>query len=170
MARIITSRSQRDDIVMSNKFDHYNEKTNFSYAQFQKSLSSQDVSRVSTSFDKNLEYSILELVSDLEVASLRQVTDKYGDFKQVHQKIKEMLLEGKILTYESELEGDQYEKQKIKIVDYENTFWDSMNAQPCLTCPILSECGIENPVSPAMCDDFAEWLEAEIKLDMAEGL
>jgi len=149
---------------MSNKFDLYNEKTNYSYAEFQRALVSQDVSKVSTSFQQNLEYSILELVSDLEVVSLKQITDRYGDYKQVHNKVKEMLLEGKILTLDSQTDD---EKLNIKIVDSDNTFWNPMNAQPCLTCPIMSECGIENPVSPAICDDFEEWLDAEIKLDMA---
>lgn len=126
----------------------------------------QGMNNVKTTFSDNLEESIIQLVEKYEQTTLKQITDKFGDYSQVHSKLKDMVLDGKILTYD--VRGKDlhpYEMKIIKMVDPEKSFWNHMNAQPCLTCPIMSECSIDNPVSPSTCDDFQDWLQAEIDLE-----
>jgi hypothetical protein len=158
------------------KFEHYNKASNIDYSNFDKSMKPQGMSNVKTTFSSNLEEGIMGLLTKYKQTTLKQITDHFGDYVQVHTKLKDMILDGKILTYEvnkDNITGEitnqpnyhPYELKIIKIVDPDKSFWNHMNAQPCLTCPIMSECSIDNPVSPATCDDFQDWLQSEIDLE-----
>lgn len=152
-------------------YSHYDASTNFDYVQFAKSRKAQGMSKsINTSFSGYLVQSILQLIESENSASLRKVTERYGNFPQVHEKIKEMCLENKIFLYfANKDETDKsFDNMIYKIVDENKSIWNPFNAQPCLTCPIMDECGIENPVSPATCEEFQFWLEAEIDLEKAK--
>ena len=61
-------------------------------------------------------------------------------------------------------ENERYDKQELRITRPEESEWNDLTAQPCLTCPIANECGIDNPVSPSTCAEFNTWLGEEIEL------
>lgn len=126
--------------------------------------------KVSTTFEENLEQSIMDLLNKYKETSLNEVTKHFGDYPQVHNKLKDLVLENKIFMYERKIVvEDHLETQKqVKIVDPNASSWNPFNAQPCLTCQIISECQLGNPVSPATCQEFQEWLEFEIELELVD--
>ena len=78
-------------------YSHYEASTNFDYVEFARSRKAQGMSRsVNTSFSGYLEQGILRLIAREGAVSLHRITEKYGNFPQTHQKIKEMCLENKI--------------------------------------------------------------------------
>ncbi|MHA2032474.1 MAG: hypothetical protein ACW99A_21725 [Candidatus Kariarchaeaceae archaeon] len=123
---------------------------------------------VATSFNKGLENSIIELAGRTDNLLMSDVIEKFGNYPQVHQSVNRLLLDNKIIL--NELEDSSYPmkvytKQLITLSDPSLSQWLDLAAQPCLTCPIFSECDINNPVSPANCDEFEEWLSEEIELE-----
>ncbi len=126
--------------------------------------------KISTTFEENLEQGILDMLSKYKVAPLTEVTKRFGDYPQVHNKLKDLVLENKIFMYEKKvMVEDRLKVEKtVKIVDPNASSWNPFNAQPCLTCMIMSECKVGNPVSPATCQEFQEWLDFEIELEMSE--
>ncbi len=126
--------------------------------------------KINTTYESNLEQSILDLLNKCRETTLTEVTAKFGDYPQVHNKLKDLVLENKIFMYESKVKTeDRLEiEKKVKIVDPNASSWNPFNAQPCLTCMIMSECQLGNPVSPATCQEFQEWLEFEIEFEMLD--
>ncbi len=139
-------------------FNHDDFKSNFSDKR------SKD--NISTSFESNLEAGILDLLNKYKDTTLTEVTKQFGNYEKVHDKLKDLMLQNKILIYKSEIDQEQGIQKKIKLVDPSQSIWESFNAQPCLTCPIMSECKIGNPVSPATCEELQEWIEYEIELEL----
>lgn len=122
---------------------------------------------VATSFNKGLENSIIELVSNSGKLLMSDVIEKFGDYPQVHKSVNKLLLANKIVLDELEEKSypmKRFDKQLIKLSDPSLSQWLDLAAQPCLTCSIFSECDIKNPVNPATCEEFAEWLEEEVQL------
>ena len=123
---------------------------------------------VATSFNKGLENSIIELAGQADKLLMSEVIEKFGNYPQVYKSVNRLLLDNKIVL--DELEDNsypmkKYSKQLITLSDPSLSQWLDLAAQPCLTCSIFSECDINNPVSPANCEEFEEWLDEEIELN-----
>ncbi len=129
----------------------------------------ENMSTVSTSFSKSLEKSILELTSESKTdIYMTDIFRKFGKYKNVQHQIKRMILENKILIYETipdSIKRNDFKSQKVELVDTTISRWVDLAAQPCLTCSIVTECKIDNPVSPANCQEFEQWLDLELELD-----
>ncbi|OLS24017.1 MAG: hypothetical protein HeimC2_24080 [Candidatus Heimdallarchaeota archaeon LC_2] len=126
---------------------------------------------VAITFDKGLENSIIELVSSNGNLLMSDVLEKFGNYLQVHKSVNKLLLSNRIVVNELEEKSypmKKYDKQLITLSDPNLSQWLDLAAQPCLTCPIFSECDIKNPVSPATCQEFAEWLEEEVQLEFID--
>lgn len=126
---------------------------------------------VATTFNKGLENSIIELVSSNGKLLMSDVLDKFGNYPQVHKSVNKLLLSNRIVVDELEEKSypmKKFEKQLITLSDPTLSQWLDLAAQPCLTCQIFSECGIKNPVNPATCEEFAEWLEEEVQLEFID--
>jgi hypothetical protein len=128
----------------------------------------ENMSSVSTSFSKSLEKSILELAQEHKDIYMTDIFNKFGNYKNVQHQIKRMILENKILIYETipnSINNNDFESQKVELVDTTISRWVDLAAQPCLTCSIVTECKIDNPISPATCQEFEQWLDLELELD-----
>ena len=123
--------------------------------------------KVSTSFADGLEKSILELAESRSNLLMSEVLERFGNYSTVHNQIKRLVLENKLVLYEREeksIELNDFKKQELRLTDPTQSEWIDLSAQPCLTCPIFNECGLENPVSPATCAEFNTWIDEEIEL------
>jgi len=123
--------------------------------------------KVSTSFSDGLERSIVELAKKDNKLLLSDVFEKFGNYPKVHKSVNKLLLKNEIII--NELEKDsfvskKYNLQEIRTTKKDLSKWVDLSAQPCLTCPIFNECELNNPVSPANCDEFETWLHEEIEL------
>ncbi|MHA2502741.1 MAG: hypothetical protein ACXAE3_07725 [Candidatus Kariarchaeaceae archaeon] len=122
---------------------------------------------VSTSFEDGLEKSIMELASQQKDLLMSDILSRFGNYSTVHKQVKRLVLDNKLvlheLTQNSILENN-FKMQQLRLTDPDNTDWIDLSAQPCLTCPIFNECGLENPVSPATCQEFNQWLGEEIEI------
>ena len=147
------------------EFEHFNKISYFQYKKEDLISPASKKCTVETSFDKNLEIEILALFEKTKELKESEILERFGQYKQVKNKVKSLILEGKVMAYRKPKNNDSYTKM-IRIVDPKKTAWMSINAQPCLTCDIVGECGLENPVSPARCDMFIDWLDSEISLDL----
>lgn len=122
---------------------------------------------VATSFNKGLEISIMELAGQTDNLLMSDVIKQFGNYPQVYKSVNRLLLDNKIVLDELEENSypmKKYSKQLITLSDPSLSQWLDLAAQPCLTCPIFSECDINNPVSPANCEEFENWLNEEIEL------
>ncbi len=123
--------------------------------------------KVATSFIMGLEKSIISLVKEKQKVMMTDIIAIYGNYKKVHDCVKRLVLENKLILHEHEyhsIENERYDKQELRITRPEESEWIDLTAQPCLTCPIANECGIDNPVSPSTCAEFNTWLGEEIEL------
>ncbi|MHA2170241.1 MAG: hypothetical protein ACXAB7_10145 [Candidatus Kariarchaeaceae archaeon] len=123
---------------------------------------------VTTSFTDGLENSIIELAKTKDKLLMSDVLNRFGNYPQVHDRVKRLLLENKLVRRElhaHSVETKKFDALELKIADPSLSKWVDLAAQPCLTCPIFNECAIENPVSPASCEEFEDWLQEEIQLE-----
>jgi hypothetical protein len=127
--------------------------------------------KISTSFADGLEKSIIELAYTEQKLLMSDILERFGNYPKVHQQVKRLVLENKLVLRELEdnsLNENNYRKQQIELARPELSKWVDLAAQPCLTCPIYNECGLDNPVSPATCVEFNDWLDAEIDLEILQ--
>jgi len=105
---------------------------------------------------------------------MSEILERFGNYSTVRNQVKRLVLENKLVLYELEeksIEENNFKKQELRMTDPDQSEWIDLTAQPCLTCPIYNECGLDNPVSPATCQEFNTWLDEEIELmelDMSE--
>lgn len=122
---------------------------------------------ISTSFNDGLEKSIIELVNTTDDLYMSDIFERFGNYETVHKQLKKLVLDNKIVLYEMQpgsFENNVWDQQKVKAVDLSVSRWIDLAAQPCLTCSIINECSINNPVSSATCEEFNNWLMEEIEL------
>ncbi|MCH8905676.1 MAG: hypothetical protein IH840_01195 [Candidatus Heimdallarchaeota archaeon] len=128
---------------------------------------------VATSFNDGLESSILELAKNDENLLVSHIFEKFGNYPQVHKSVNKLLLENKLVLYELDKDSFQekrFDQQHLKLARHDLSQWVDMAAQPCLTCPIYSECGLNNPVSVSTCEEFEAWLQEEIELEFPRDI
>ncbi len=108
-------------------------------------------------YGKALGDEIFELISRTKNQQLlhREVLDILGNHDTVIQKIDELLYNNKILKIPVEL--GNVKDFVLLIPKKENTGWLTMLC-PCFTCIHITECEINNPVTPVSCKTFNEWL------------
>lgn len=127
------------------------------------------LSDISTSYNDGLAKSILEMVQEKDdQLYMSDILEKFGSYNSVHHQVKRLLLDNKLILYETSpnsIVNNDYENQRIKVVEQTLSEWLDMAAQPCLTCAHTNECAIENPVSPVTCEEFGVWLQEEIDLE-----
>jgi len=122
---------------------------------------------VATTFAEGLEKSILELAQNNSSILMSDILERFGNYSTVHEQVKRLVLENRLVLYELEeksIEQNNFKKQQLRLTNPDKSEWIDLTAQPCLTCPIYNECGLENPVSPATCQEFNTWLDEEIEL------
>jgi len=128
-----------------------------------------NLGKIATSYTDGLEKSILDLVYKQNDLVMSDILNKFGNYPNVHRQVKKLLLENKLVLYELEpnsVVSEIFESQQIKLVNPEVSKWVDLGAaQPCLTCFEIKECSMDNPLSPATCQDFENWLQEEIELE-----
>lgn len=128
---------------------------------------------VSTSFSKGLENSIIEMVKSNSKIHMSEILEKFGNYPQVLKSVNRLILDNKIVLYElqeNSYNSNLYDLQELKIADPSQSKWLDLSAQPCLTCQIYNECDINNPVSPANCEELNTWIQEEIELEFPDDL
>ncbi len=131
----------------------------------------QSLKSISTTYLDGLEKSILELAKSREELYMSDIINRFGNYPNVRKKVKRLMLENKIRLYETRpnsIENRDFEHQKLELVDKSISQWILIGGQPCLTCSLVEKCKIGNPVSPANCDEFNQWLEEEIQLEFPD--
>ena len=133
------------------------------------SVAFKSLSDISTSYHDGLTRSILDMVETSDGSlTMENVLEKFGQYETVHAQLKKLLLDNRLVLYETapnSIANRDFRNQQIKKVDNTLSSWIDLAAQPCLTCAYVSECAIDNPVSPASCEEFNAWLVEEVDLE-----
>ena len=115
-----------------------------------------------TDFSTGLEKGILERVMKNPGLRYKDILSEFGDYSAVHNTIKNMIIKNQIYFLPAD---DSFDNPIIKTPNPALSEWDTMNAEPCFTCPYIDECSIGNESrNPVTCQEFNDWIDEEVQL------